>query len=198
MACLLNIFQPFMKIWVKKDELMFAYPAVICFSIYFYIVVINNLLNNYKDAAGIWHEDRFRPLVTAAANLTMNLIMVRFWGVYGVLLSTVLSMLLIGMPWLLDNLFSTIFEKGMMKGYLKKLLQYACATGGICTGSVVVCRVIPLSGIAFIFVSALICALMTAAIYILLFRRTEEFQRSIGILDRLTKYKLHLSKYCGV
>lgn len=195
MTCLLNIFQPFMKIWVKKDELMFEYPAVICFSIYFYIVVINNLLNNYKDAAGIWHEDRFRPLVTAVANLTMNLIMVRFWGVYGVLLSTVLSMLLIGMPWLLDNLFSTIFEKRMMKGYLKKLLQYACASCGICAGSIIVCRVIPFRGIAFILVSALICALMTTAIYILLFRKTEEFQRSIEILDRITKHKMHLSNW---
>ena len=69
MSCLLNIFQPFMKMWVQKDNLMFEYPAVICFSIYFFIVEINTLLNSYKDAAGIWHEDRFRPLITAVINL---------------------------------------------------------------------------------------------------------------------------------
>ena len=90
MSCLLNVYQPFMKIWVHKDELIFDYPAVICFSVYFFIVEINTLLNNYKDAAGIWHEDRFRPLVTAGVNLALNLIMVQFWGVYGVLLSTVM------------------------------------------------------------------------------------------------------------
>lgn len=64
----------------KKEELMFAYPAVICFSVYFFIVEVNTLLNAYKDAAGIWHEDRFRPLVTAIVNLCLNLIMVQFWG----------------------------------------------------------------------------------------------------------------------
>ncbi len=68
----------------KKEELMFAYPAVICFSVYFFIVEVNTLLNAYKDAAGIWHEDRFRPLVTAIVNLCLNLIMVQFWGIYGI------------------------------------------------------------------------------------------------------------------
>lgn len=32
----------------------------------------------YKDAAGIWYEDRFRPLFTALLNLILNIIMVRY------------------------------------------------------------------------------------------------------------------------
>ena len=79
--------------------------VVICLVVYYYIYEINQLLNLYKDAGGIWHEDRFRPLVTAIANVSMNLIMVQFWGIYGVLLSTVLSMMFVGMPWLFHNLF---------------------------------------------------------------------------------------------
>uniref|UniRef100_UPI00280ACE13 lipopolysaccharide biosynthesis protein n=1 Tax=uncultured Thomasclavelia sp. TaxID=3025759 RepID=UPI00280ACE13 len=89
-ACFLCLFQPFMELWVGKD-LMLGFSAVICFCIYFYVCEINALLNLYKDAAGIWHTDRFRPLITALANLIMNLIMVKFWGIYGVILSTVLS-----------------------------------------------------------------------------------------------------------
>ena len=94
-----------MQLWAGKEN-MLQYNAVICIVIYFFVFEINQLLNLYKDAAGIWHEDRFRPLVTAAANLIMNLIMVQFWDIYGVLLSTVLSMCFIGMPWLLHNLFA--------------------------------------------------------------------------------------------
>lgn len=55
--------------------------VVICLVVYYYIYEINQLLNLYKDAGGIWHEDRFRPLVTAIANVSMNLIMVQFWGI---------------------------------------------------------------------------------------------------------------------
>lgn len=194
MACLLNIYQPFMRIWVQKESLMFEYPAVIFFSVYFFIVEINTLLNNYKDAAGIWHEDRFRPIVTAVVNLTLNLIMVQFWGVYGILLSTVLSMLLVGMPWLLVNLFTTIFEKSMIKGYIKKLFGYILATI-ICAGiSTIICQSIGLQGITAILVNAIICAVITFVTFILLFRKSEEFKRSINIIDSVTGHRFKLSK----
>ena len=80
-TCLLCLYQPFMDIWVKKAGYKFEFSAVIFFCIYYFVYEINQLLNTYKDAAGIWHEDRFRPLVTALSNLAMNLIMVQFWGV---------------------------------------------------------------------------------------------------------------------
>lgn len=194
MACLLNIYQPFMKIWVQKENLMFDYPAVICFSIYFFIVEINTLLNSYKDAAGIWHEDRFRPLVTAVVNLVLNVIMVQFWGVYGILLSTVISMLLIGMPWLLANLFTTIFEKNMMKEYLKKLFGYILATAISAVISTIICQSIGFQGITAIFINAMICAVMTGMTFGLLFRKSDEFQRSLNFIDRITGYRLKPSK----
>ena len=92
---LLVLYQPFMKLWVGTEN-MFDFNAVIYFSVYFCIKQFNTLLNVYKDAAGIWHKDRFRPLVTAMVNLALNLIMVQFWGIYGVLLATIISMLFVG------------------------------------------------------------------------------------------------------
>lgn len=109
-CCFLCLYQPFMKLWVG-ESLMLEYTAVICFGIYFYVMQINQLLNIYKDAGGLWHEDRFRPIVTAIANLAINLLLVNFWGIYGVLLSTVITALFIGMPWLLHNLFTVLFER---------------------------------------------------------------------------------------
>lgn len=195
MACLLNIYQPFMRIWIQKDNLMFAYPAVVCFSVYFFIVEINTLLNSYKDAAGIWHEDRFRPLVTAIANLTLNLIMVQFWGVYGILISTIISMVLVGMPWLLINLFTTIFERKMMKGYLKKLLIYTLATFAVAVISTLICRVLDFQGITAILVNAVICGTVTGVIFILLFRKSDEFRRSLDLLKRIFGSRINLSKF---
>ena len=63
-CCFLCLYQPFMQLWAGKEN-MLQYNAVICIVIYFFVFEINQLLNLYKDAAGIWHEDRFRPLVTA-------------------------------------------------------------------------------------------------------------------------------------
>lgn len=190
MSCLLNIFQPFMKMWVQKDNLMFEYPAVICFSIYFFIVEINTLLNSYKDAAGIWHEDRFRPLITAVINLILNLIMIQGWGVYGVLLSTVVSMLFVGMPWLLYNLFATIFEKSMINEYLRKLFQYILASVLVAILSTVICQSIGLQGIVSVVFNAIICAIITGISFIVFFRKSDEFQRSIRIINRIIGHKI--------
>ena len=109
-CCFLNLFQPFMGIWVGED-LMLGFSAVVFFVIYYYVYEVNQLLNTYKDAGGIWREDRFRPLVTAITNLGMNLLMVNYIGIYGIILSTVLSMIVVGMPWLIHNLFSTLFPR---------------------------------------------------------------------------------------
>ena len=188
------MYQPFMKIWVHKDELIFDYPAVICFSVYFFIVEINTLLNNYKDAAGIWHEDRFRPLVTAGVNLALNLIMVQFWGVYGILLSTVLSMVLVGMPWLLFNLFTTVFEKRMMSEYLKKLFGYVLVTAIVALVSTIICRFVSVQGFLAIIVNVLICIILTGVAFCLIFGKTDEFQRSLNILNHITKNKIKFLK----
>lgn len=98
------------------------------------IRIINQVLIVYKDAAGLWHEDRFRPLCTALANLVMNLILVQFIGIYGILLSTVLSTLFIGMPWVIHNIFTVLFKTGK-NNYVKELLEYTLATVLICIGT---------------------------------------------------------------
>lgn len=130
-SCFLCLYQPFMELWVGK-ECMLQDPAVILLVVYFYVLELNQLMNTYKDAAGIWHRDRFRPLVTAGANLVMNLTTVQFLGVYGVLLSTVLSTLIIGMPWLVHHLFHEIFPAEECSGYIRLLLRCTAVTVVIC------------------------------------------------------------------
>lgn len=188
---LLCLYQPFMELWVGK-ELMFEFAAVICFCVYFFIVEINTLLNMYKDAAGIWHEDRFRPLVTAVVNLTMNLIFVQFMGINGILLSTVLSMLLVGMPWLLHNLFTTLFDKKALNEYLFQLIKYVLSAFIIAFVSYLLGGIIPFTGIILLVVRIGICGCVTIVVFLIGYRKTDEFERGIMLLDGVTRGKLHL------
>ena len=189
-CCLATLYQPFMQLWAGEKN-MLSYGYVIVFCVYFFIKEINSLLNLYKDAAGIWHADRFRPLVTALANLGMNLIMVQFWGLYGILLSTILSMAFVGMPWLFHNLFTTIFRSGL-KGYLKKTACYTIMTAAICAVCIVCCSFRLESLIAEILVKLLISgALSNVLLFVLLFR-TKEFKQAAAILDTVTKGKIKI------
>lgn len=192
-CCFLCLFQPFMKIWVGA-KLMLPFSVVICFCIYYYMYEINQLLNTYKDASGIWHEDRFRPLVTALSNLALNVIMVQYWGVYGVILSTVLTMGGIGMPWLLHNLFTILFEKNKLGNYLKDVLFYVGITIIACIVTYGICHIIHLNDILTFIVRLIICLIVPNVIFLIIYRKKIEFSQSIILLDKMTKNKLKLCR----
>ena len=192
-CCFLGVYQPFMKLWVG-DDLLLPFSAVICLVAYYYIYEINQLLNLYKDAGGIWHEDRFRPLVTAIANVSMNLIMVQFWGIYGVLLSTVLSMMFVGMPWLFHNLFTTLFDRSQLRPYLNHLFKYTITAVVSCVIVLLICNFINFGLITTILSRLVVCVTVPFVIYIVLFWQSPEFEQSILLLDNMTKGKLKLRK----
>ena len=192
-CCFLCLYQPFMEFWVGKD-LMLGFAAVICFCVYYFVYEINQLLNTYKDAAGIWHEDRFRPLVTAAANLVMNLIMVQFWGIYGVLLSTVLSTLFVGMPWLLYNLFTALFNRNQFPEYLRSLLEYVAVVFFSCIACYFICQLINLNIWLTLIIRLVICCLVPNVIYIIVYRKRSEYKQCLQLLDKMTKNKFKFEK----
>ncbi|MBQ3371751.1 MAG: oligosaccharide flippase family protein, partial [Oscillospiraceae bacterium] len=76
-SMLLCMYQPFMHIWMGEDN-MFGAGLVFCFVVYYYSMGANKLINMFKDAAGIWRVDRWRPLTAALVNLGLNLVTVRF------------------------------------------------------------------------------------------------------------------------
>lgn len=192
-CCFLNLYQPFMKIWVG-EELMLNTSAVVCFCIYYFVYEINQLINTYKDAGGIWHKDRLRPLITALSNLSLNLLMVKHWGIYGVLLSTVLSMVFVGMPWLFYNLFTTLFEKKHFKRYFKSLLFYVGVSFVSCVVSYLICSFVNLGNWETLIVRFIICLIIPNFLYFAAYNKLPEYKQSVILADNITHGKLHLNR----
>ena len=192
-TCLMCLYQPFMEIWVGEDWKL-KFSAVICFCIYYFIYEINQLLTTYKDAAGIWHEDRFRPLVTAMVNLALNLLMVQVWGIYGVILSTVLSTILVGMPWLLHNLFTVLFRKEELVIYLKKLLYYMVITvlGSFMT--YIFCMLVQAEPVITLLLRGILCCIISNVCYFIAYWRTPELKQSVQLINEVTKEKISFLK----
>lgn len=188
-VCLLCIYQPFMELWVGKD-LMLSLSAVVCFVIYFFVRQLNALFNLYKDASGMWHEDRLRPLAAAVTNLVLNLVLVQFIGIYGILLSTVLAILCVGIPWLLHNLFTVIFEKKHMWHFIGRLAKYTFVVFVNCLVTYFICSRFNIGLIPTILVRGVFCLIVPNLIYYLTFRNTIEFRQSLQLVNKMTKGKL--------
>ena len=192
-CCFLGMYQPFMEIWVG-EELMLGMGEVACFAAYFFVYTLNRLLSIYKDAAGLWHEDRFRPLLTALTNLLLNLLLIKFCGIYGVLLATVITMGAIGMPWILHNVFTHFFEKAMLRDYLCQIVRYVLATLAAGTLVCVICGKIVAGQWTKLVLCGLVSFVVPNALFFALFRKNRHFRASVQFVDQVTKDKMHLER----
>lgn len=186
-VCIVCLMQPFMNIWMNGNEkLMLGMSEVVCFCIYFFVYEIQQLLLTYKDAAGMWHEDKYRPLVTALTNLALNIIMVQFFGLYGVLLSTVISIIFIGMPWLFYNLFTVLFKRNAAK-YVIRVVYYTVITIVISIITYSVCSLVPFIGIAELIVKLIICIIVPNLLFFATLFKFEEFGQVKALVKGILK-----------
>ena len=188
---LLCVYQPFMRIWMGEEYLL-NISCMFCFVLYFYVYEINMLITVYKDAAGIWHKDRFRPLVASLTNLGLNLITVQWLGLYGVVLSTVVSVVVIEFPWLLHNLFHEVFPKEYLRKYLTDLGLYIGGTALSFLASWYLCKLYHLGKWPTLILNAAVSFLVFNLVFYLMFSRTKLFKDSVRIVKKTIlrkKYK---------
>lgn len=186
-SCFLGLYQPFMILWVGKENLL-SFGIVICIGVMFILRYFKQLLMTYKDATGIWHQDRFRPLIAGMINLVMNIIMVQFWGLYGVVLSTIISELLIEVPWLLHNLFTTVFELSL-KTYIFVALKYTVISVMVVVFSSGLTNLLPDIGIEYFILRILISISVPNLLLFIVYRRSEEIKISFSLAKRMLSRK---------
>lgn len=156
--CIMCIMQPFIILWVG-EELMFSNALAILFALYFYVLQSEKMVLTYKDAAGIWWQDRFRPYVVIAINTIIDLLFIRQLGVYCVVISTIIA-LAVSVPWSAVTLYKHLFKRSAKPYLMQYLMQIVktviagAATYYLCTlvggnvwvqmlGRMVICVVVP-------------------------------------------------------
>ena len=182
-VCLACLYQPFMKIWVG-EELMFPYYVVLEICLYFYIYMIRKIPVVYKDAAGIWWEDRFRPYVCMVVNVVLNIVLVQIIGISGIILSTVFS-LVISVPWENYTIFKNIFHRSSGE-YYGKMFAYAGSTflGGCLTYWI--CGFFG-NGIPSFLLRGVVCVIVPNAVFVCLNFRRQEFRDALAMAKRIVK-----------
>ncbi|MCI8333340.1 MAG: oligosaccharide flippase family protein [Lachnospiraceae bacterium] len=183
LSCFFVLYQPFMYIWVG-EKLMFDQTIVMMFCAYFYLYVIYGCVSTYKDAAGIWHEDRFRPIITAAINLMLDLIFVQKYGVHAILLSTILCYLLLNIPWLIYNLFHYLFRRSIRE-FVFKLFVFTFASIIACTFVAFLSNLVFTQGILGFIYKGVISVIVPNILFVLLYYRTVEFKRCKEMVKRI-------------
>ena len=182
-SCFSGLFQPFMKLWMGTD-LLLPYQLVILLCVYFWVYEFIMMASVYKDAGGLWHEDRFRPLISGLVNLSLNLLTVKFLGLYGIVLSTIVSMVVISAPWITSNIFKLIFKRSA-KEYVAKLGYYLFTAIVATTVTNIGIKFIPDNGWLWFVVKAAVCVAVSNATIFLMMFRVQEFSDAVWLIARM-------------
>lgn len=114
--------QDFITIWVGPEYIMSSGVVI--------IILANFLVNGmrritmvFRDSLGLYYYDRHKPLIESAINLVVSILLVKNFGLLGVFLGTLISMLTTSFwvePYIL---YKYGFEQGL-RDYILKYLRY--------------------------------------------------------------------------
>lgn len=93
--CFCCLFQPTIALWLGTEYLL-DFSVVLIISVNFFINGLLRVPGTFSDVNGLYSKTKFKPILMAMINLAVSIVCLRFWGLIGVFVGTLLSYLLIG------------------------------------------------------------------------------------------------------
>lgn len=113
-ACIFfMLIQPFIKFWLGESNLL-GFDLSIWLTIYYYLRIMKFTAASFKNAAGIFYEDRFIPLIESIVNLISSIVFAKLFGISGIIMGTITSTLI---------LYTFSYPKYVYKGLLGKRIK---------------------------------------------------------------------------
>lgn len=187
---------PFVDMWLGEN-FTFPYYVVIILGINFYVQTMRKTINAFKEAAGIFYEDRFVPIIESIVNIIASVILVKICGLSGVFLGTIISTLVIYIYSYPKYVYIPLFNKKRIE-FLKQNIYYFILL--VCEG--IICVFISKYIVITNLIIEIICKLIicTISIYIMnsfIFHKKEEYkyfkdlikENFININKKINKHK---------
>lgn len=163
-SCCMALFQDFEKVWVGADN-MLSNVMVALFVIYFFAGRTSAVLGIYQEAAGIWWQGKFIPIIAAAVNLIFNIIGVRLIGLPAILISSIIASLFVTLPGTMRIMFQNYFtEKQYYSRYVKELLKTTAKAIVVVVVSYSIMIHVPVTGWGSLIIKGILCALLSLCV----------------------------------
>lgn len=186
------LFNPFINLWLGAQYL-FPTSVVLLIVMNFYFSGRRQSVLTFKDALGLFWNDRYKPLFEAGINLIVSLVLVQFMGIEGVIIGTIVSTLTTCLTVEPHVLYKYGF-KTSPRGYYQNYILHTGVTAiaGLVTWSA--CSVFSATTFGGFIGKLVVTAIIPNLIFLVVFWKTQEFQYLLGILRNLVNKKLKRSK----
>lgn len=187
-----SLYQDFMRLWMGETMLLDS-KLVLLLCLSFFVRMAKRPGNTYKVEQGLWDADMLKPYIAGIVNLILNIIFVQFIGLYGVVISTIISLGLIEKPWETYVLFKHYFNSGLKKYIFMQLYSVVklFIIGGI---AYFISTILPATSILLFFIKALLIVSVVMIMFIVSSFKDSEFQyikkKICGVLNLKQKDSL--------
>lgn len=184
-ACMICLYQPFTRL-VFGENMLYSKEIMIAFSSYFYVMRMGDIRYVYSEAKGLWWENRYRSIGEAVANIILNYVLGYFFGVMGIILATLVSIIVFNYIWSTLITYKYCFPDISVKGYYLIHCIYTFTTCIVCAICFEICSIMPIMNpIISLMFNGIIVFLFPNILFFLMFRWTKIYRESFSwIIDK--------------
>jgi hypothetical protein len=169
------------------ESLMLEEHTMILFGVYLYVMCSSDIKNVYYTAAGLWWEGRFRAILEVAVNFALNIIGAKFFGIFGIIMATIITMIFINFLYGAQILFKHYFKNQKLSKYYLKHLIYLLVIVLVTALTYCICSLLPNSGILYLLLKALICAVVPNVLLFVIYCRTNAFKSILPTIKSILR-----------
>lgn len=185
--CMLCIYQPFMRLWMG-ESLLFPEIDMILMCVYFYVINMNNIRNQFVSGTGMWWKLKSSYAIEAVANILLNIILGKIFGITGVILATILTIFFINFLWRTIVLFRNYFREMSLKSFLMGHLGWASAIIFAAVITYIVCTRVQFGLISQVLFNGILCVVLPNVILLALFFKTKQFKEAKSFGKKIFKH----------
>ena len=169
------LIEPFVAIWIGEEYILSRFVLIVLV-LNLYIQGMRYASSVFKEAAGIFYEDRFIPLIESFINLVASLILVRVFGLAGVFLGTIISTSILFLYSYPKFVYKNVLH-GEYKEYFKLHIFHFGVSFVICIITVCISNLINVTNPWLkLVLNGILCLVVPNILYFLIALRMQEFE----------------------
>ena len=176
-SCLLIIMECFIEIWLGPKYILSSFVLIMLVANY-YLQTMRAAMGTFKEAAGIFYEDRFIPFVELICNIIFSILFSGIFGLAGIFMGTVISNFVLHFYSFPKYCYKNIFAMPIRR-YFQLIFKYFASSiliCGIAWEGWKYCAQHIYSVYLQFFISTIYAMIIPKLILFVIFRKTEEFK----------------------
>jgi O-antigen/teichoic acid export membrane protein len=189
-VCMFVLFQPFISVWTNGNPIyLLNFSTVILICISFYLGRMRISAGMFKECAGLFYEDRWKPIVESVVNLIVSIVLGIYMGIDGIIIGTIISTVVAPLwvePWVL---YKNYFNKPVRE-YFKTYIRDVVIMVLIAAICYFACSLLPAGGLLWLIIRFAVCITVCGGLLIVMYDPTKEFKLIFnGIKDKIIAIK---------